>query len=441
MSGGVDSSVVAALAARSGAEVIGVTLQLYDHGEAVGRSKTCCAGQDIYDAKTVAERLGIAHYVFDYESRFRDSVIERFADEYARGRTPIPCICCNQGVKFTDLLSLARDLGADCLATGHYVRRVAGPNGAELHRAADPARDQSYFLFATTRDQLDYLRFPLGDLPKPAVREIARELALAVADKPDSQDICFVPDGDYARVVKKVRPEAAVGGRDRRPRRAGARRRIRGLIHFTVGQRRGLEIGGQAEPLYVLRLEPESRRVVVGPKSALAVRSARLDGINWLGEGQRDGLTAKVRSLARPVPARFDGEAVHFETARIWRRARPGGGALRGRAGARRRLDRGDGRGGARAGLTPGERVEHEPGRPPGRRASPRHFHFDCAAAQAQTASPAAISAQVRPAPGRSALGRAAMLDAVDEQPRQRADDGEPDEAAADRRARCRRGP
>jgi tRNA-specific 2-thiouridylase len=251
----------------------------------------------------VAERLGIAHYVFDYESRFRDSVIER---------TPIPCISCNQGVKFTDLLSLARDLGADCLATGHYVRRTRGPNGAELHRAADPARDQSYFLFATTREQLDYLRFPLGDLPKPAVREIARELALAVADKPDSQDICFVPDGDYARVVKKVRPEAAVEGEivDRDGRVLGAHP---GLIHFTVGQRRGLEIGGQPEPLYVLRLEPESSRVVVGPKSALAVRSARLDGVNWLGEGQREGLSVKVRSLARPAPARFDGEAVHFE--------------------------------------------------------------------------------------------------------------------------------
>jgi tRNA-specific 2-thiouridylase len=313
MSGGVDSSVVAALAARSGAETIGVTLQLYDHGEAVGRSKTCCAGQDIYDAKAVAERLGIAHYVFDYESRFRDSVIERFADEYARGRTPIPCVSCNQGVKFTDLLSLARDLGADCLATGHYVRRVARANGAELRRAADPARDQSYFLFATTRAQLDYLRFPLGDMPKPAVREIARALALVVADKPDSQDICFVPDGDYARVVKKIRPEAAAAGEivDREGRVLGTHP---GLIHFTVGQRRGLELGGQAEPLYVLKLEPESRRVVVGPKRALAVRAARLDGINWLGEGQRGGLSVKVRSLAKPVPARFDGESVFFDS-------------------------------------------------------------------------------------------------------------------------------
>ena len=312
MSGGVDSSVVAALAARSGAETIGVTLQLYDHGAAVGRSRTCCAGQDIFDAKAVAARLGIAHHVFDYESRFRESVIERFADEYARGRTPIPCISCNQGVKFTDLLSFARELGADCLATGHYVRRAPGPNGPELRRAADPARDQSYFLFATTRDQLDYLRFPLGDLPKPAVRQIARELALVVADKPDSQDICFVPDGDYARVVKKVRPEAAVPGEivDRTGRVLGIHA---GLIHFTVGQRRGLEIGGQPEPLYVLRLEPGSGRVVVGPKRALAVRAARLSGVNWLGEGQREGLTVKVRSLAKPAPARFDGESVHFE--------------------------------------------------------------------------------------------------------------------------------
>lgn len=312
MSGGVDSSVVAALAARTGAEVIGITLQLYDHGEAIGRSKTCCAGRDIYDARTVAERLGIAHYVFDYETRFRDSVIERFADEYARGRTPIPCVSCNQSVKFTDLLALARDLGADCLATGHYVRRVLGAHGPELHRAADPARDQSYFLFATTRDQLEYLRFPLGGLPKPAVREIARELGLIVADKPDSQDICFVPNGDYASVVKKVRPEAAQPGDivDLEGRVLGGHA---GLIHFTVGQRRGLEIGGQSEPLYVVRLEPEARRVVVGPKAALAVAAARLSQINWLGEGQRHGLTAKVRSMARPTPVSFDDEAIHFD--------------------------------------------------------------------------------------------------------------------------------
>ncbi|HYD36708.1 MAG TPA: tRNA 2-thiouridine(34) synthase MnmA [Allosphingosinicella sp.] len=313
MSGGVDSSVVAALAARTGAEVIGITLQLYDHGAAIGRSKTCCAGRDIYDARAVAERLGIAHYVFDYETRFRDSVIERFADEYARGRTPIPCVSCNQSVKFTDLLALARDLGADCLATGHYVRRLIGPHGPELHRAADPARDQSYFLFATTREQLSYLRFPLGGLPKPAVRDIARDLGLVVADKPDSQDICFVPDGDYASVVRKVRPEAARPGDivDLEGRVLG---RHGGLIHFTVGQRRGLDLGGQAGPLYVVRLEPEASRLVVGPKAALAVGSARLSGLNWLGEEQGGGLAAKVRSMARPAPVRFDGEAIRFET-------------------------------------------------------------------------------------------------------------------------------
>src|SRR3569833_1123160 len=277
MSGGVDSSVEAALAARTGAEVIGVTLQLYDHGEAIGRSKSCCAGRDIYGARTVADRLGIAHYVFDYESRFRDSVIERFADEYMKGRTPIPCVSCNQGVKFTDLLNLARDLGADCLATGHYVRRVAGANGPELHRAADPGRDQSYFLFATTREQLDYLRFPLGGLPKPLVREIAADLGLPVAAKPDRQDNCIVPNGDNAAVVKKVRPEAAQPGEivDLEGRVLG---RHEGLIHFTVGQRRGLAIGGQAEPLYVVRLAPEARQVIVGPKAALAVRAARLSG-------------------------------------------------------------------------------------------------------------------------------------------------------------------
>ncbi|MGE0179185.1 MAG: tRNA 2-thiouridine(34) synthase MnmA [Sphingomonas sp.] len=311
MSGGVDSSVVAALAARSGAEVIGVTLRLYDHGAVIGRGKSCCAGRDIHDARAVADRLGIVHHVFDYESRFRDAVIDRFADEYARGRTPIPCIDCNQSVKFADLLGFARDLGADCLATGHYVRRVTGAGGAELHRAADPARDQSYFLFATTRQQLDFLRFPLGDLPKPQVRALAQDLGLPIAGKPDSQDICFVPDGDYARVVEKLRPEAVRPGQivDRDGQVLGEHR---GLIHFTVGQRRGLEIGGQTAPLYVLRLEPDSGRVVVGPKQALAVRATHLNGINWLGEGQRSGLSVKVRSLARPAPASFDGRTVRF---------------------------------------------------------------------------------------------------------------------------------
>ena len=316
MSGGVDSSVVAALAARSGAETIGITLQLYDHGEAVGRAGSCCAGRDIRDARAVADKLGIAHYVFDYESAFRESVIDRFADDYLAGRTPIPCVRCNQGVKFTDLLKLARELGADCLATGHYVRRVEGAGGAELHRAADPARDQSYFLFATTQQQLDYLRFPLGGMPKADVRAIAAEMGLGVAAKPDSQDICFVPDGDYASVVRKLRPEAGAPGEivDLGGRVLGEHR---GLLHFTVGQRRGLEIGGSPEPLYVIRLEAEANRVVVGPRRALAVSAARLSDLNWLG-GDVEGavtapMTVKVRSMAKPVPARFDGERVLFD--------------------------------------------------------------------------------------------------------------------------------
>jgi len=312
MSGGVDSSVVAALAARTGAETIGITLQLYDHGEAVGRAGSCCAGRDIRDARAVCDKLGIAHYVFDHESAFRSAVIDDFADEYLAGRTPIPCIKCNMGPKFTDLLSLARELGGDCLATGHYVRRVMGPDGAELHRALDPARDQSYFLFATTRAQLDYLRFPLGGLPKPRVREIAAELGLGVAAKPDSQDICFVPDGDYASLVKKLRPEASDGGEivDQAGRVLG---RHKGLIHYTVGQRRGLEIGGTPEPLYVLRLEAATQRVVVGPRAALGVRAARLTGMNWLGGDFAAPLTAKVRSLAKPVPARLEGARLVFE--------------------------------------------------------------------------------------------------------------------------------
>ena len=312
MSGGVDSSVVAALAHASGAETIGVTLQLYDHGAAVGRTGSCCAGRDIRDARAVCDRLGIAHYVFDHESRFRDTVIDDFADEYLAGRTPIPCVKCNMGVKFTDLFRLARELGADALATGHYVRRVEGPEGAELHRAADPARDQSYFLFATSQDQLDYLRFPLGGLPKPRVRELAAELGLAVAGKPDSQDICFVPDGDYAGLVKKLRPEADTSGEivDLAGRVLGQHR---GIIHFTVGQRRGIDIGGQAEPLYVIRLDAPARRVVVGPKRALAVAGARLTDLNWIGGNHRGALTAKVRSLAKPVPARLDGDRILFD--------------------------------------------------------------------------------------------------------------------------------
>ncbi|WP_407695504.1 tRNA 2-thiouridine(34) synthase MnmA [Sphingomonas psychrotolerans] len=312
MSGGVDSSVVAALAAQTGAETIGVTLQLYDHGEAVGRAGSCCAGRDIRDARAVCDKLGIAHYVFDHASSFRSTVIDDFADEYLAGRTPIPCVRCNMGPKFTDLFALARDLGADCLATGHYVRRVEGAHGAELHRAADPARDQSYFLFATTQAQLDFLRFPLGGLPKPRVRELAAELGLGVAGKPDSQDICFVPDGDYASLVKKLRPEVETYGDiiDETGRKLGAHK---GLIHFTVGQRRGLEIGGAAEPYYVLRLDPVTREVVVGPKRALAVRGARIENVNWLGGDHTGPLAAKVRSLAKPVPAWLEGDRVVFE--------------------------------------------------------------------------------------------------------------------------------
>jgi tRNA-specific 2-thiouridylase len=310
MSGGVDSSVTAALAVKTGAQVIGVTLQLYDHGEAVRRSGSCCAGQDIYDAKQVADRLGIAPYVLDYESRFRRGVIDRFVDEYAHGRTPIPCALCNQGVKFVDLIAFARELGADCLATGHYVRRIVNAGRAELHRGADPRRDQSYFLYGTTREQLDFLRFPLGDLPKPEVRAIAARLDLEVAAKPDSQDICFVPDGDYAGLVKRIRPETEAPGEivDLAGRVLGEHR---GVVHFTVGQRRGIEVGGQAEPLYVVRIEPEERRLVVGPRSALAVQAMRVSDWNWLGEEQRE-VAVKVRSLAPAVPALRDGEWLRF---------------------------------------------------------------------------------------------------------------------------------
>ncbi|HEX8383124.1 MAG TPA: tRNA 2-thiouridine(34) synthase MnmA [Sphingomonas sp.] len=312
MSGGVDSSVVAALAARTGAEVIGITLQLYDHGEAAGRAGSCCAGRDIRDARAVCDRLGIAHYVFDHETSFRTQVVDRFADEYLAGRTPIPCVQCNMGPKFTDLLGLARELGADCLATGHYVRRVEGTAGSELHRGADPARDQSYFLFATTTAQLDYLRFPLGGLPKARVREIAAELELEVAAKPDSQDICFVPDRDYAGLVRKLRPDADTAGEivDLSGRTLGAHR---GLIHFTVGQRRGLEIGGAPEPLYVVRIEPATRRVVVGPRRALAVDAARLTDLNRIGATSDGAVTVKVRSMAKPVPARLEGERILFD--------------------------------------------------------------------------------------------------------------------------------
>jgi len=260
----------------------------------------------------VSDRLGIAHYVFDHESQFRDGVIEQFADEYMAGRTPIPCVRCNMGVKFTDLFRLAHELNADCLATGHYVRRVQGPHGAELHRAADPARDQSYFLFATTQGQLDYLRFPLGDLPKPQVREIASDLGLIVAQNPDSQDICFVPDGDYASIVRKIRPDAESGG-DIVHLDGRVLGQHKGLIHYTVGQRRGLEIGGQAAPLYVVRLNADKQQVIVGPRAALAVQAARIADCNWLAKVDGRRVMAKVRSLSKPVPATLRGEWLRFE--------------------------------------------------------------------------------------------------------------------------------
>ena len=307
MSGGVDSSVTAALLKEQGYDTVGITLQLYDHGAAVGRKGACCAGQDIQDARRVAERLDMPHYVLDYESRFRQAVIDDFADSYLAGQTPIPCVRCNQRVKFRDLLETARDLGADALATGHYVRRVLGPGGPELHRAVEAGRDQSYFLFATTAEQLDFLRFPLGGLPKAETRALAARFGLPVADKPDSQDICFVPDGAYARVVEKLRPGAVEPGEivDQAGRVLGAHE---GVINFTVGQRRGLGVGGTEEPLYVLRLEPEARRVVVGPRSALARDRVLVEELNWLagappgGEGR--AVEVKLRSAQPPVPAR-----------------------------------------------------------------------------------------------------------------------------------------
>jgi tRNA-uridine 2-sulfurtransferase len=315
MSGGVDSSVTAAVLKEQGYDVVGVTLQLYDHGVAIGKAGACCAGQDIEDARAVAGRLGIPHYVLDYENRFREEVMESFADSYARGETPVPCIACNRTVKFRDLLATARDLGAEALATGHYVERRTGEGGAELHRGADPARDQSYFLFGTTRPQLDFLRFPLGSLPKSETRALAARFDLPVAEKPDSQDICFVPGGDYASVVKKLRPESVEPGEivDMAGRVVG---RHEGIVRFTVGQRRGLALGERSgtinDPLYVVRLEPESRRVVVGPREALGKREISLYDLNWIGPGFEGALAVQVRVRSsqdlRPATVERSGE-------------------------------------------------------------------------------------------------------------------------------------
>ncbi len=308
MSGGVDSSVVAAMLADEGYDVVGVTLQLYDHGAALAKKGACCAGRDIHDARRVAEAMGFPHYVLDYENTFREAVIEEFADAYLAGATPVPCIRCNERVKFKDLLATAKDLEADCMATGHYIQRKMGALGAELHQAADAARDQSYFLFSTTAEQLDYLRFPLGHLASKAeTRALAARYGLSVADKPDSQDICFVPNGDYAAVIEKLRPGAADPGEivDLAGNVLGLHR---GVIHYTIGQRKGLGIGGLGEPLYVVRLDPQTRRVIVGPKEALSTRVIPVREINWLGDEAFDSraewnLEVKVRSTRAPREA------------------------------------------------------------------------------------------------------------------------------------------
>jgi tRNA-specific 2-thiouridylase len=305
MSGGVDSSVAAALLKQQGLDVVGVTLQLYDHGEAVGRRGACCAGQDIHDARRVADRLGIAHYVLDYEQRFRATVMQSFAESYVAGETPIPCVVCNQQIKFRDLLQTARELEADALATGHYIALRPGPAGPELHRACDAERDQSYFLFATTREQLAWLDFPLGGYRKAEVRALARSFALPVADKSDSQDICFVPQGHYADVVERLKPGAGEAG-DIVHVDGRVLGRHAGIINYTVGQRRGLGITGPA-PLYVVRLEAATRRVVVGPRESLHARWIALRNVNWLGDAPlpSEGLlvAVRVRSTSQPQPA------------------------------------------------------------------------------------------------------------------------------------------
>jgi tRNA-specific 2-thiouridylase len=309
MSGGVDSSVVAGLLARQGYEVLGVTLQLYDHGEATHRKGACCAGQDIHDARRVAAKLNIPHYVLDYEKRFRDAVIAPFANAYQQGETPVPCIACNQSVKFVDLMAVAKDLGADVLATGHYVQSKQGEGRRHLFRPVDSDRDQTYFLFATTRDQLDFLRFPLGGMGKDEVRALAREMGLEIADKADSQDICFVPQGKYADVIRKMHPEAVSTGEivHLDGRVLGTHD---GIVNYTIGQRRGLGVAA-AEPLYVVKLDYKSGRVIVGPREALKTHTVRLRNVNWLGQEALDALASgngapievKVRSTRAPQQA------------------------------------------------------------------------------------------------------------------------------------------
>ncbi len=308
MSGGVDSSVVAAMLAEEGYDVIGVTLQLYDHGAALAKKGACCAGLDIHDARRVSEKMGFPHYVLDYENIFKDAVIDEFADSYLGGATPVPCIRCNERVKFKDLLETAKDLDADCMATGHYIQRKTAGLGAQLHMAADASRDQSYFLFSTTQEQLDFLRFPLGHLPsKDDTRALAAKYDLSVANKPDSQDICFVPNGDYASVIRKLRPEAAAPG-DIVHADGRVLGRHDGIVNYTIGQRRGLGIGGLADPLYVVRLDPENRQVVVGPKAMLSTRTIPVKDINWLGDAPFASqpewhLAVKVRSTRPPTDA------------------------------------------------------------------------------------------------------------------------------------------
>ena len=312
MSGGVDSSVTAALLHDQGYEVIGITLQLYDHGVAVQAKGACCAGIDIHDARTVSARLGIPHYVLDYESRFHDQVMQDFADSYLRGETPIPCVRCNQTVKFTDLLATARELGADCLATGHYVQRLETDQGLSLARGADPAKDQSYFLFATTAEQLSYLRFPLGGMSKDETRDLARRHGLAVSEKPDSQDICFVPNGRYGDVVRRLRPGAVDAG-DIRHLDGTILGRHNGVIDYTIGQRRGLGIGGRKDadesegPLYVVGIDADSNTVLVGPQAALACREVHLHDVNWINGQPEDGsrVLARLRNTALAALARI----------------------------------------------------------------------------------------------------------------------------------------